>query len=267
MRTNTYPIQKPPHCHGKRRKYGKNPGGHSLGFPLRIPNSFFSFPCAIRKWARRSQFPGPGVQSILSCREHKAHYLSGRILRIRMRNASLSVLQHVQEEPSGVISEYARRAGISSEVVPLYETNEVPPVSSTHLLILGGPMSVNDGAAYPFIEQEKRLIRSWIAKGRPLFGICLGAQMIAAACGGGDNGLQEGDRLVPVGSVRYGNTSRHSPPIHGIPVSRRDIFTSSRREPCLPGGAGPASGPGDRKRARAAVPPGIDSGYDPAVDI
>jgi len=101
-----------------------------------------------------------------------------------MRNVSLSVLQHVEEEPAGVISEYARGAGISCETVPVYETNEVPSLSSTHLLLLGGPMSVNDGASYPFIEQEKRLIRSWIAKGRPLLGICLGAQMVAAACGG-----------------------------------------------------------------------------------
>jgi len=97
---------------------------------------------------------------------------------------SLTVLQHVEEEPAGVIFEYAHAAGITCEAVPVYETNEVPPFSSTHLLVLGGPMSVNDGASYPFIEQEKRLIRSWMAKGRPLLGICLGAQMIAAACGG-----------------------------------------------------------------------------------
>ncbi|HII76856.1 MAG TPA: type 1 glutamine amidotransferase [Methanolinea sp.] len=101
-----------------------------------------------------------------------------------MTATSLFILQHEKAEPAGIFEEVARTRGISSTVVPLFETHEVPPVTSTHLLVLGGSMSVNDGARYPFIDQEKRLIRSWIAKGRPVLGICLGAQMIAAACGG-----------------------------------------------------------------------------------
>ena len=44
-------------------------------------------------------------------------------------------------------------------------------------------MSVNDESGYPFLVEEKRLIREMIARSRPVLGICLGAQMIASATG------------------------------------------------------------------------------------
>lgn len=50
------------------------------------------------------------------------------------------------------------------------------------VFILGGPMSVNDN--YDYLVQEKSLIRSAIENEIPLFGICLGSQLVASACGG-----------------------------------------------------------------------------------
>lgn len=52
------------------------------------------------------------------------------------------------------------------------------------LLILGGPMSANDTAAYSFLGETMRLIRDFAAADRPVLGICLGAQIIARAFGG-----------------------------------------------------------------------------------
>lgn len=96
----------------------------------------------------------------------------------------LSIVQHTEHEPAGLVEEFARQAGVPFETIPLFRTVELPPVASTHLLFLGGPMSVNQEALYPYLVQEKALIRSWIAQGRPVLGICLGAQLIAGACGG-----------------------------------------------------------------------------------
>ncbi|WLT39321.1 hypothetical protein NON20_07030 [Synechocystis sp. B12] len=42
------------------------------------------------------------------------------------------------------------------------------------LIVLGGPMSVNDEAQYPWLVQEKEFIRQAIAVGKPILGICLG---------------------------------------------------------------------------------------------
>jgi GMP synthase-like glutamine amidotransferase len=48
---------------------------------------------------------------------------------------------------------------------------------------MGGPMSVNDEALYPWLKAEKRLIAEALTAGRPVVGVCLGAQMLAAVAG------------------------------------------------------------------------------------
>jgi GMP synthase (glutamine-hydrolysing) len=53
------------------------------------------------------------------------------------------------------------------------------------LVVLGGPISVNDGELFPFIAQEVDLLRRRVAAGQPTLGICLGAQLIAVAAGAG----------------------------------------------------------------------------------
>lgn len=51
------------------------------------------------------------------------------------------------------------------------------------LIIMGGPVSVNDVADYPFLQQEIDLLRQRIRADKPTLGICLGAQLIAKAMG------------------------------------------------------------------------------------
>jgi GMP synthase-like glutamine amidotransferase len=51
------------------------------------------------------------------------------------------------------------------------------------LVFLGGPMSVNDEEKYPYLVEEKALIRRALADNKPLLGICLGAQLMANALG------------------------------------------------------------------------------------
>ena len=52
------------------------------------------------------------------------------------------------------------------------------------LVVLGGPMSANDTAKYPFLTDTMSLIRKFAAADRPVLGVCLGAQIIARAFGG-----------------------------------------------------------------------------------
>jgi len=51
------------------------------------------------------------------------------------------------------------------------------------LIVLGGPIGVYEIEAYPFIADEIAAIAARLAAGKPMLGICLGAQMMAAALG------------------------------------------------------------------------------------
>lgn len=52
------------------------------------------------------------------------------------------------------------------------------------LIVLGGPMSANDTDQHPFLGETMELIHRFDQAGRPVLGICLGAQVIARAYGG-----------------------------------------------------------------------------------
>jgi GMP synthase-like glutamine amidotransferase len=93
----------------------------------------------------------------------------------------VTIFQHSPAEPPGAIGEFLQEWGIPTSVVPLYRTQSVPDIDATHLVILGGPMSVNDEREYPFLAEEKALIRRWIGHDHPVLGICLGAQLMASA--------------------------------------------------------------------------------------
>lgn len=45
-------------------------------------------------------------------------------------------------------------------------------------------MSVNDDATLPWLSAEKRWVREAVLAGKPFWGVCLGAQLLAASLGG-----------------------------------------------------------------------------------
>ena len=95
----------------------------------------------------------------------------------------IAAFQHVPNEPLGLFESIFTEKKIPFEYVRLYETNEVPRTDATHLVFLGGPMSVNDEAELPWLKEEKTLIRRAVKEKRKVLGICLGAQLIASAHG------------------------------------------------------------------------------------
>ncbi|MCC5900761.1 MAG: glutamine amidotransferase [Halomonas sp.] len=51
------------------------------------------------------------------------------------------------------------------------------------LIVLGGPIGAYDEQIYPFLKDELAVVRQRLDAGKPLLGICLGAQLIARALG------------------------------------------------------------------------------------
>ncbi len=93
-------------------------------------------------------------------------------------------LQHVPFEGLGCIEPWLVAAHYEITYTRLFAAAELPePGAVDFLVVLGGPMSVNDEAGFPWLAPEKRFIRRVIETGTPVLGICLGAQLIANALG------------------------------------------------------------------------------------
>lgn len=95
------------------------------------------------------------------------------------------VLQHVPFEGLGSIDGWLERRRARVTWTRFHEPQAPLPVpSSLDLVIaLGGPMSVNDEAALPWLVEEKRFLREAMDAGVAVLGVCLGAQLIASARG------------------------------------------------------------------------------------
>jgi GMP synthase-like glutamine amidotransferase len=93
-------------------------------------------------------------------------------------------LQHVPFEGLGCIEPWLIAAQHEITYTRFFERAELPePGTVDFLVVLGGPMSVNDEAEFPWLALEKRFIRRVIDAGTPVLGVCLGAQLIANALG------------------------------------------------------------------------------------
>ncbi len=100
---------------------------------------------------------------------------------------SVLVLQHEPAAPAGLFGEALRQAGLRLDERVLCAGDPAPERLDDHdaLLVLGGDMNVGEEAEYPFLLAEQELLREAVRKGLPTLGICLGAQQLAASCGGG----------------------------------------------------------------------------------
>jgi GMP synthase-like glutamine amidotransferase len=95
------------------------------------------------------------------------------------------VVQHDEDGPAGVVGErIAARGGERVTVMP-HNGAPVPesPAGFDGALFLGGAMSVRQDDNYPHDEGLFRLARAFHDQGKPIFGICLGSQIVARALG------------------------------------------------------------------------------------
>lgn len=97
----------------------------------------------------------------------------------------VQALRHIGFEDLGSFAAPLRDAGYDIDYVDVADRDpaSLDPLDADLLVVLGGPISVYDDAAYPFVAGEIDLLKARLATDRPTLGICLGAQMMAAAFG------------------------------------------------------------------------------------
>ena len=111
------------------------------------------------------------------------------------------VIQHHRYETLGAnFTATLGDLGYEIETVPVFEGEpdfvsfDASDLGEVDLIIaLGGPMSANDG--YPALRREMEYLRRAADSGKPVLGICLGAQLLSRALGG---------TVEPTGGYQFG---------------------------------------------------------------
>ena len=95
------------------------------------------------------------------------------------------VLQHVPHETLGALESVFAEAGFGCRYPKLFDLppDELDLAAVAGLVVLGGPMNVDQTDVYPYLAREVEWIRDAIQTGLPVLGICLGSQLMAKALG------------------------------------------------------------------------------------
>jgi GMP synthase (glutamine-hydrolysing) len=131
------------------------------------------------------------------------------------------VLQHIECEPPGAYEDVLRDEGWELVRVELDEGETLPDREGFDAIVaMGGPMSVNDEDALPWLRDEKELIAAAVRAGTPFFGACLGVQLLASALGSKVYpGAEPEIGLLP---VQLTEAARSDPVFAGLP---EDLLT------------------------------------------
>ena len=106
-------------------------------------------------------------------------------------------LRHVYFETLGTFELELEKAGYTLHYVDVAdgEIGAINPLEPDLLVVLGGPVGVYETQAYPLLATELDLIKRRLDARVPTLGICLGAQLIAAALGA---------KVIPTGVKEIG---------------------------------------------------------------
>jgi GMP synthase-like glutamine amidotransferase len=109
--------------------------------------------------------------------------------------AEFLVLQHEPTEGPGTIAEEIRAAGHTVRILRLDQHEKVPadPTLFGGLVVMGGTMGVYEQEKHPHLREEIALLGKAVKAEKPVLGICLGAQLLAASQG---SEVKPGDKEI-----------------------------------------------------------------------
>ena len=101
-----------------------------------------------------------------------------------MQTPAFLALQHIACEPPAAFEDELRARGLDMVRAELDEGDPLPDWREfAGLVVMGGPMGAYEEDAHAWLAAEKALIREAAEAGHPVWGVCLGAQLLASALG------------------------------------------------------------------------------------
>ena len=99
--------------------------------------------------------------------------------------ARIAVFQHVAAEPLGTLDRLIRARGHRIRFINFDRHPDAQPRMDQYdgLILLGGPMNMEESDRYPHLNAEARAVEQALAQDKPVLGICLGAQIVAHTLG------------------------------------------------------------------------------------
>ncbi|RPF21028.1 glutamine amidotransferase [Myceligenerans xiligouense] len=128
-------------------------------------------------------------------------------------------IRHVPFEDLGLLEPLLTTRGYRTSYRDIVEPiTQEAALAPDLLVVLGGPVGVYDTGAYPFLKAEQQAIAARLHAGRPVLGVCLGAQLVAAALGA--DVAPTGRTEIGYGPLTLTDEGRGSvlAPLDGVPV-------------------------------------------------
>ena len=96
------------------------------------------------------------------------------------------IIQQIAHEDAGVFGAMVSAGGFETVLAKMHAGQPVPPDPREFagILVMGGPMNVDQTGRYPWLTGQLGLIAAAARENVPVLGICLGSQLAAAALGG-----------------------------------------------------------------------------------
>ncbi|WP_028936375.1 type 1 glutamine amidotransferase [Pseudonocardia spinosispora] len=133
-----------------------------------------------------------------------------------MTEPSVLVLQHIACEPPALFEDVLRARGVELTRVEVDEGEPIPELRDFAAVIaMGGPMGAYEDERLPWLVAEKAAIRRAVEAGVPFWGVCLGAQLLAAALGA--RVYRGAEPEVGVSPVRITAAGASDPVFGGLP--------------------------------------------------
>ena len=130
-----------------------------------------------------------------------------------IRNAV--IFRHSLGDGPGTIADVLSDRGVDMNLIDTFDADKssFDPFAPDLLVVLGGSCGVYQNDLYPFLKDEMKIVRARIDAGRPVLGICLGAQIIAGSCGErvyvGSNGRELGWYELQINETGRNSPARH----------------------------------------------------------